>query len=369
MVDLEGQYQNIKEEINTAVLNCISSTNYINGPQVKDFSDAFKSYLNVDYVIPCANGTDALQIALMSLELQPGDEIICPSFTYVATAEVIALLGLKPIMCDVDSNTFNITKDIIEPLITSRTKVIVPVHLFGQSCDMQEILELAKENNIYVVEDNAQSVGAEYVFNDKRKLKTGTIGDIGTISFFPSKNLGCYGDGGAIVTNNETLAKRIKMISNHGQEKKYIHKIVGCNSRLDSIQAAILLVKLKYLDEYSKKRNKMANIYDDELKDINEIILPKRSKNSSHVFHQYTIRVKSNRDAFRNYLASNNIPSMVYYPIPLYRQEAFSSYVNDKFSIKNVEDLCESVLSLPIHTEIKNSSQDYIINTIKNFYN
>ncbi|MAM04496.1 MAG: transcriptional regulator [Flavobacteriales bacterium] len=368
MVDLYGQYFKIKEEIDSAVLDCMSSTNYINGPQVEKFSIEFKNYLNAKYVIPCANGTDALQIALMSLDLKPGDEIICPAFTYVATAEVIALLGLTPVMCDVDSQTFNVTKENIEPLITKKTKVIVPVHLFGQSCQMKEIVELAKSYNLYIIEDNAQSVGADCFLNDS-KIKTGTIGDIGTVSFFPSKNLGCFGDGGAIITNNEILAKKIKMIANHGQLKKYYHQVVGCNSRLDSIQASILSVKLKYLDDYILSRNKMAKIYDNELCDINEIKLPYRSKFSSHVFHQYTIQVNSRRDELQSFLLSNNIPAMIYYPVPLYRQKAYTQYVKSDFCIKNVDDLCNKVLSLPIHTEIENSHQDYIIDKIKYFFN
>ena len=369
MVDLLSQYNKIKEEIDNSILDTVSSTKFINGPQVTQFSKNLENYLNIKHVIPCANGTDALQIALMSLSLKPGDEIIVPSFTYVATAEVISLLGLTPIMTDVDPDTFNITADNIRPHITRKTKAIVPVHLFGQSCDIEPILELAKKYSLYIIEDNAQAIGAEYTFNNGKSKKTGTLGHIGTTSFFPSKNLGCYGDGGAIFTDNTELAKKMKMIANHGQEKKYYHKLTGCNSRLDSIQAAVLDIKLKYLDIYSKSRNKMANIYDQNFSEISEIITPKRQYNSSHVFHQYTIKVKDNlRDKLFNFLKKNNIPSMIYYPIPLYKQEAFKNYIDNNIEINNIEFLCKSVLSLPIHTEIDNSSQNLIIDKVIEFF-
>lgn len=370
MVDLKGQYNMIKNQIDTAVIQTIESTSFINGPVVKEFSNSLAEYLDVKHVIPCANGTDALQIALMALSLKPGDEVICPSFTYVATAEVISLLGLTPVMADVDPDTFNITAELIKPLITSNTKAIVPVHLYGQSCDMEEIMDLAKDFDLYVIEDNAQAIGAKYTFSDGSVKNTGTIGHIGTTSFFPSKNLGCYGDGGAMFTNDDEIAKNLKMIANHGQEAKYYHKVTGCNSRLDSIQAAILNIKLKYLDDYSASRNKMAEEYDRGFSKIPELSVPKRQSNSTHVFHQYTLKVKSElRSKLINYLQASNIPVMIYYPVPLYKQEAFSNYVVDGFYIKNVEELCATVFSLPIHTEIENSSQGFIIQKVKDFFN
>jgi len=369
MVDLKGQYNKIKGQIDEAVIQTIESTSFINGPTVNNFSSSLAQYLGVKHVIPCANGTDALQIALMSLSLKLGDEVIVPSFTYVATAEVISLLGLIPIMTDVDPNTFNITADIIRPHITSKTKVIVPVHLYGQSCDMEEIMNLADEFDLFVIEDNAQAIGAEYTFGNGIKKYTGTMGNIGTTSFFPSKNLGCFGDGGAMMTNDDDIAKKLKMIANHGQIEKYHHKVVGCNSRLDSIQASILSIKLKYLDNYSSARNKMASNYDKAFSDIVGITIPKRQKNSTHVFHQYTLKVKQElRKPLIDFLKKNNIPVMIYYPIPLYKQEAFSKYVNKGFEIDNVEQLCQSVLSLPIHTEIDNSSQEYIIKKVRDFF-
>tara|TARA_B100000963_G_scaffold239902_1_gene209836 strand:+ start:3889 stop:5022 length:1134 start_codon:yes stop_codon:yes gene_type:complete len=370
MVDLKSQYLKIKDKIDKEVLETIESTKYINGPKVQNFADNLKNYLGCEYVIPCANGTDALQIALMSCDLNPGDEVICPAFTYVATAEVVALLGLTPVMADVDPNTFNINVEHIKPLINPRTKAIVPVHLFGQSAEMEDIMNLAKEYNLYVIEDNAQAIGCNYTFRDGDKKKTGTIGHIGTTSFFPSKNLGCYGDGGAIFTNDIQLYTKMKMIANHGQNKRYFHKVTGCNSRLDSIQAAILDIKLNYLDDYNNNRNKMANIYDESFIEIDDLEIPCRAKYSDHVFHQYTLKIKNNsRDDIIEYLAMNNIPAMIYYPVPLYRQEAFNSYVNSDFKIANVEQLCNTVFSLPIHTEIENSSQDFIIQKVKEFFN
>jgi dTDP-4-amino-4,6-dideoxygalactose transaminase len=304
------------------------------------------------------------------LSLKPGDEVICPSFTYVATAEVISLLGLSPVMTDVDPDTFNITADIIRPHITSKTKAIVPVHLYGQSSDMEGIMDLAKEFGLYVIEDNAQAIGAKYTFGDGTVKSTGTIGHIGTTSFFPSKNLGCYGDGGAMFTNDDEIAKNLKMIANHGQEVKYYHKVTGCNSRLDSIQAAILNIKLNHLDNYSLFRNKMANKYDDSFKSVEEIICPYRNTNSTHVFHQYTIKIKSSlRDSVQEKLKNAGIPSMIYYPVPLYKQEAFKNYVPDGFTIKNVENLCSTVLSLPIHSEYNEETQNYIIKMVKKCIN
>ena len=370
MVDLKGQYHNIKEQIDKAVIATIESTSFINGPIVKEFANSLESYLDVKHVIPCANGTDALQIALMALSLKPGDEVICPSFTYVATAEVISLLGLTPVMTDVDPDTFNITADIIKPRITSKTKAIVPVHLYGQSCDMEGIMDLAKEFGLYVIEDNAQAIGAKYTFSDGSVKSTGTIGHIGTTSFFPSKNLGCYGDGGAMFTNDDEIAKNLKIIANHGQEVKYYHKVTGCNSRLDSIQAAILNIKLNYLDNYADSRNKMAQNYDQNFSKIPELLIPKRQHNSTHVFHQYTLKIVPElRNSLIEFLNENKIPVMIYYPVPLYKQEAFNNYVSNDFKIPNVERLCKTVFSLPIHTEVENSNQEFIINKIKEFFN
>lgn len=370
MVDLKGQYQKIKEEIDNGIQECIDNTAFINGPAVKEFQQDFEKYLNVKHVIPCANGTDALQIAMMALDLKPGDEVICPAFTYVATAEVIGLLGLIPVMVDVNEDTFDIDLNGLEKYLTSNTKAIVPVHLYGQSANMEKILEFAKKHNLFVIEDNAQAIGSDYTFSDGTIRKTGTIGDIGCTSFFPSKNLGCYGDGGALMTNDDELASKIRMIANHGQEKKYHHKVLGCNSRLDTIQAAVLKVKLQHLDEYSAARNKMADYYDEKLAGISEIQTPKRAENSTHVFHQYTLRVKNGkRNELQKYLAEKNIPSMVYYPLPLYRQEAFLQYVEEGFSLPVTEQLCGEVLSLPVHTEFDQEVLNFIISEIKNFFN
>ncbi|MDH5032030.1 DegT/DnrJ/EryC1/StrS family aminotransferase [Chryseobacterium cucumeris] len=370
MVDLKGQYLKIKEDINAGIQECIDNTAFINGPAVKEFQYDFEKYLGVKHVIPCANGTDALQIAMMALNLQPGDEIICPAFTYVATAEVIGLLGLKPVMVDVNKDTFDIQLEGLEKYLTPNTKAIVPVHLYGQSADMEQILKFAEKHNLFVIEDNAQAIGSDYTFSDGTVKKTGTIGHIGCTSFFPSKNLGCYGDGGALMTNDDDLAFKIRMIANHGQEKKYYHKVLGCNSRLDTIQAAVLKVKLKHLDEYSASRNRMADYYDANLAGISEIQTPKRAANSTHVFHQYTLRVKNGkRDELQKYLAQKNIPSMVYYPLPLYKQEAFLQYVEEGFSLPVTEQLCKEVISLPVHTEFDQEVLDIIITEIKNYFN
>ena len=369
MVDLKGQYNKIKTEVDQAVISCISSSAFINGPAVKEFQANLESYLGVKHVIPCANGTDSLQIAMMALELKPGDEVICPAFTYVATAEVIGLLGLTPVMVDVDPNTFNLTANEVEKAITPKTKAIVPVHLYGQSCDMEAILALATKYNLYVIEDNAQAIGSDYTFSDGRKAKTGTIGHIGSTSFFPSKNLGCYGDGGALMTNDDTLAQKMRMIANHGQEKKYYHKVLGCNSRLDTIQAAILNIKLRYLDEYSAARNKMAAYYDAAFSTINELEVPERQHNSTHVFHQYTLKVKNGtRNQLQSYLSDKGIPSMIYYPLPLYKQEAFQQFVSADFILDTTELLCDEVLSLPIHTEMNLDDINYICTSIQSFF-
>lgn len=369
MVDLKGQYNKIKNEIDSAVITSISSAAFINGPAVKAFQANLENYLGIKHVIACANGTDSLQIAMMALELKPGDEVICPAFTYVATAEVIGLLGLTPVMVDVDSQTFNITAQEIEKAITPKTKAIVPVHLYGQSCDMEPIMKLAAKYNLYVIEDNAQAIGADYIFADGSKAKTGTIGHIGSTSFFPSKNLGCYGDGGALMTNDDNLAQKMRMIANHGQEKKYYHKVLGCNSRLDTIQAAILNIKLYYLDQYSTARNKMASYYDEVFYTIEELEIPARQYNSSHVFHQYTMIVKNGkRNELQRYLSELGIPSMIYYPLPLYKQEAFQQFVSADFSLATTEQLCNEVLSLPIHTEMKVEDMNFICNSIQSFF-
>lgn len=370
MVDLKGQYLKIKEEIDSAVIECMESVAFINGPQVKRFQKSLENFQNIKHVIPCANGTDALQIAMMALGLKPGDEVLCPAFTYVATAEVIGLLGLKPVMIDVDEATFNMTVDQLEKVVTSKTKAIVPVHLYGQSCDMEPILKFAKEKQLYVIEDTAQALGAIYTFSDGTQKKTGTMGDIGCTSFFPSKNLGCFGDGGAIMTDDDELMSNIRMVANHGQIKKYYHEVLGCNSRLDSIQAAILDVKLKYLDEYAASRNKMADVYYKELRTINELKLPKKQHNSTHVFHQYTMRVlEGKRDKLQIFLKEKGIPSMIYYPLPLYKQNAFKQYVSKDFRLSITEMLCNEVLSLPIHTEKNDADMEYICNSIIEFFN
>jgi UDP-2-acetamido-2-deoxy-ribo-hexuluronate aminotransferase len=370
MVDLKSQYDKIKTEIDEAVISCISSTAFINGPAVKEFQYNLEKYLGVKHVIPCANGTDSLQIAMMALGLKAGDEVICPAFTYVATAEVIGLLGLTPVMVDVHPQTFNITAKDIEKAITPKTKAIAPVHLYGQSCDMEPIMKLAEKHNLYVIEDNAQAIGTDYTFSDGREAKTGTIGHIGSTSFFPSKNLGCYGDGGALMTNDDDLAQKMRMIANHGQEKKYFHKVLGCNSRLDTIQAAILNVKIKHLDLYSQARNAMASFYDATFVKVDELEIPERQLNSTHVFHQYTLKVKNGkRNELQKYLSEKGIPSMIYYPLPLYKQEAFQQFVSSDFVLPTSEELCNQVLSLPIHTEMNSDHMNFICDSVKSFFN
>lgn len=369
MVDLKGQYNKIKNEINSAIQNCIEDAVFINGDQVTIFQDKLVNYLGVSHVITCGNGTDALQIAIMALNLQPGDEVILPAFTYVATAEVIALLHLVPVLVDVDEDTFNIKTEGIEAAITPKTKLIVPVHLFGQCADMEEIMIIAKKYNLFVIEDTAQTIGANYTFSDGKIQKAGTIGDIGCTSFFPSKNLGCYGDGGAIYTNNDNLSNRLRMIANHGQSKKYHHDIIGVNSRLDTIQAAVLNQKLNFLDKYSLARQKAADFYDSAFKNIPEIEIPKRNTNSTHVFHQYTLKIKSNkRDLLKKYLSEKGIPSMIYYPIPLHKQKAYENLVKIKGDLLVANLLCEQVLSLPMHTELDEKQLSFICNCIISFF-
>lgn len=367
MVDLIGQYNKIQKEVDEAVINVIRSSAYINGPEVKSFQKELEQYLDVKHVIPCANGTDALQIAMMALGLQPGDEVITASFTYVATAEVIALLKLTPVLVDVDPITFNIDVEALESAITPKTRAIVPVHLFGQCADMERIMKIADKHGLYVIEDTAQAIGAEYTFSDGTKKKAGTIGTIGCTSFFPSKNLGCFGDGGAIFCNDDELSSKIRKVANHGQSQQYVHDEVGVNSRLDSIQAAVLRIKLRYLDEYNEARRSAAQYYNDQLA-CEELIVPATAKNSTHVFHQYTLRCNGiDRDALRTFLNEQDIPCMIYYPIPLHHQKA---YQQERFTDENYPvtlNLCQTVISLPIHTEMTREGQDIVINGIKNF--
>lgn len=362
MVDLNGQYLKIKNEIDTAIQEVIDSSAFINGSKVSQFKSELSAYLNCKYVIPCANGTDALQIALMALELQPGDEIIIPDFTFIATAEVAALLGLKPIFVDVDPDTFLLDIEHFKKAITPKTKAVIPVHLYGQCVNMEELIPIARAHGIFVVEDTAQAIGADVQVNDKWQ-KAGTIGNIGCTSFFPSKNLGCYGDGGAIFTNDEKLGSDIAAITNHGAKKKYYNDMVGVNSRLDSIQAAILSVKLKQLDNYNQLRNQAADIYDKLLQEIDEVKVPLRMENSTHVFHQYTLIVKR-REELKEFLNRKNIPAMIYYPVGMHNQKPYKCHGD----FNNSDMLCKSVLSLPMHTELTEKEQIYIADSIKEFY-
>ena len=373
MVDLKGQYLKIKDEVDAGIQNVLDNTAFINGPIVKDFAQHLSDYMGGCHVITCANGTDALQIALMALDLKPGEEVIVPAFTYVASAEVIGLLGLTPVMVDVDYDTFNVTVENIKKALSDKTKAIIPVHLFGQSCDMEAILNFAMEHNLYVIEDNAQAIGAEYTFSDGHKEKTGTMGTIGCTSFFPSKNLGCYGDGGAIFTKDDVLAERLHMIANHGQRVKYHHSVIGCNSRLDSIQAAILDVKLKHLDEYGKARYEAASYYTQQLKAFDPeekfFITPKELSNSTHVYHQYTLKIKNGkRDELKSFLAEQGIPSMIYYPLPLQEQDAFKLITRAGESLDKSRECAYSVLSLPVHTEMTKEVQNIIIKAVIEFF-
>lgn len=368
MVDLVSQYRKIKSEIDSKILEIVESSRYIKGPEVTSFENEFAQYLGAKSVVACANGTDALQVGMMALGFKPGDEVITPTFTYVATVEVVALLGLTPVLVDVDPKTFNIDPERIEAAITSKTKAIVPVHLFGQSADMETILAIAKKHNLYVIEDNAQAIGADYKFKDGSSKKTGTIGTLGTTSFFPSKNLGCMGDGGAIMTNDPDLANKLSMVANHGQSKLYHFDLVGVNSRLDALQAGILRVKLKYLDDYRKARQTAAENYDQAFKDIDQIETPFRSSSSTHVFHQYTLKLNGiERDALRAHLESKEIPSGVYYPLPMHKHKAYvdSRYKAGDFPV--AEKLCETVISLPIHTELTEDQLEYITTEVKKF--
>jgi len=370
MVDLKGQYHKIKPEIDNAIQRIIDATSFVKGPEVKDFEKELALYLGVRHVIACANGTDALQVALMALDLKPGDEVITPDFTFIATVEVIALLGLKPVIVDVNPGDYTIDMEALKKAISPRTRAVIPVHLFGQCSNMEEIMALARENHLHVIEDNAQAIGSDYRFSDGAVKKAGTMGDIGCTSFFPSKNLGCFGDGGALFTDNDVLADKISTIINHGMTVRYYHDMIGVNSRLDTLQAAILRVKLNHLDDYIKARQKAAVFYDNAFTGLNELIIPARNPFSTHVFHQYTIRLRSlSRDNLREYLDSKGIPAMIYYPVPLHRQKAFQYLGLQNKDFPVTEDLCRTVLSLPMHTELEDEQLEYIISQVKSFIN
>lgn len=375
MVDLHTQYHHIKAEVDAALLDVMESAAYINGKPVTAFADELAAYLNVKHVIPCANGTDALQIAMMALDLQPGDEVITPSFTYIATTEVIALLKLTPVFVEVNPDTFCVDPEAILKAITPRTKAIVPVHLYGHAAPMNEIMHIAREFNLYVIEDNAQAIGADYIFPDGSVSKTGTIGTIGCTSFFPSKNLGCYGDGGAMFTNDDALAEKLRMIANHGQKTRYYHDMVGCNSRLDTLQAAVLRIKLKALDNYIAARNKAAAFYDNAFKEHPNMKTPYRAAYSNHVFHQYTLTLdgKEKMANFRNglqaYLAEKQIPSMIYYPVPAHKQKMFASLGAASTELPITYWLTDRVISLPMHTELSEEQLQYIANAVLAYIN
>lgn len=365
MVDLKRQYAKIKTEVDAAIQNVLDTTAFIGGPDVQEFGKELAKYLGVKHVIPCANGTDALQIALMALDLKPGDEVITTSFTYIATVEVVALLRLKPVFVDVDADTFTMNIDALRKAITPNTKAIIPVHLYGQAANMEPVLAIAKEHNIPVIEDNAQAIGGSYTFSDGTKKKTGTMGLMGTTSFFPSKNLGCYGDGGAMFTNDDALAEKLKMIANHGQKVRYYHEMVGCNSRLDSIQAAVLRIKLKHLDEYCDARRAVADYYDNAFAGNEHLITPHRPAYSHHVFHQYTLQVKGiNRDALATALTERKIPNMLYYPVPCHKQNMLKEFGGADFVLPVTDMLQDCVISLPIHTELTEPELKHITTNV-----
>ena len=367
MVDLKSQYLKIKDEIDSAILNVIDCSEFINGSEVHNFQQNLEKYLGVKHVIPCANGTDALEISLLSLDLLPGDEVITSNFTFIAAIEVIALLGLKPVIVDVDPKTFQISVDGIKKAITKKSKAIIPIHLFGQCCDIESISNIAKEKNLYVIEDSAQALGSVYQFSDNHKAFAGTIGNLGTTSFFPSKNLGGFGDGGAIFTNDDSLAQKCRSIANHGMKVRYYYDNIGLNSRLDTIQAAILNVKLKYLDKYHFARQSAARFYDKAFENCKDLIIPGRDPKSTHIFHQYTLVTRINRDELKKYLQDNGIPSMIYYPVPLHLQKAYQylGYKEGDFPV--TENLCKSVISLPIHTELVDEELQYITQKVLKF--
>lgn len=369
MVDLVAQYAEIEQEIKDALAICMQDATFINGPQVRSFAANLSTYLDDAEVIPCANGTDALQIAMMALGLEPGDEVIVPAFTYVATAEVVALLGLTPVLVDVDPDTFNTTAALIEAAITEKTRCIVPVHLFGQACDMEAIMELSKRTGIPVIEDAAQSIGARVTTTNGESIPTGTIGDIGCTSFFPSKNLGAFGDGGAMFTRNPDLAAKIRIVANHGQTRRYYHDRVGVNSRLDSMQAAILDIKLKRLNRYNDSRRAAADRYDAAFNEIEELTTPVRAAYSTHVFHQYTLKVSNGkREELREHLEELDIPAMIYYPVPLQDQKAFEGICEVRTDLSVTNSLSESVISLPMHSELSTEIQDRIIAGVSSFF-
>jgi UDP-2-acetamido-2-deoxy-ribo-hexuluronate aminotransferase len=368
MVDLKRQYINIKEDIDKGIHEVLDSVAFINGKPVQDFAAKLSQYLDIKHVIPCANGTDALQIAMMALGLQPGDEVITPSFTYIATTEVMALLHLKPVFVEVDKQTFCIDSESIKKAITSKTKAIVPVHLYGQTANMEAIMKIAADHNLYVIEDTAQAIGGDYYFSDGRTKKAGTIGTIGATSFFPSKNLGCYGDGGAIFTQDDALAEKLKMIANHGQSKRYYHDMVGCNSRLDTLQAAVLNIKLKKLDEYIAARRKAADFYDKAFSNHPKICIPYRAAGNKHVFHQYTLILNdANRDGLNQYLAEKGVPSMIYYPVPAHRQKMFEAFGGGDYQLPITDWLTERVISLPMHTELDQEQLTYITEQVLSY--
>jgi UDP-2-acetamido-2-deoxy-ribo-hexuluronate aminotransferase len=370
MVDLKQQYQNIKADIDAAISQVVESAAFINGPQVQSFTTALEKYNQVKHVIPCANGTDALQIALMALDLQPGDEVITPSFTFIATTEVVALLKLTPVFVDVDPKTFCIDAGAIEKAITPKTKAIIPVHLYGQAANIEQIMKIAEAHNLYVIEDNAQAIGGDYYFSEGSARKTGSIGTVNTTSFFPSKNLGGYGDGGAIMTNDDGLADKLRMIANHGQSKRYYHDMVGCNSRLDTIQAAVLEVKLKHLDSYINARRRLADSYDAAFKAHPKLITPYRAQWCKHVFHQYTLVLDGiDRNELHAYLADLKIPSMIYYPVPAHRQKMFAQFNSSSTDLPNTDWLTERVISLPMHTEMDEEQINFITSSVLNHIN
>ncbi len=368
MVDTKTQYHKIKKEVDEAVIAVLESSQFIGGKVVNDFAANLATYHNSKHVIPCANGTDALQIAMMALGLQPGDEVVTPSFTYIATVEVAALLHIKPIFIEVDARTFCMDVAAIEKAITPKTKAIVPVHLYGHAADMEPIMQIAARHNLFVIEDNAQGIGNVYAFADGTKKKTGSIGHIGCTSFYPSKNLGAYGDGGAMFTDDDALAEKLRMIASHGQSKRYYHDVVGCNSRLDALQAAILDIKLKHLDEYIDARIKAADFYDAAFAGNKKINVPYRAANNKHVFHQYTLTLNGvNRDELHQFLADNGVPSMIYYPVPAHRQKMFDAFGGSEYILPVTDWLTERVISLPIHTELDEEQQQFIVNKVLEF--
>lgn len=373
MVDTKTQYQKIKTEVDDAVVQVMESTAFINGKPVQDFATNLSAYLGIKHTIPCANGTDALQIAMMALDLQPGDEVITPSFTYIATTEVIALLRLTPVFVEVDPQTFCIDPADLERVITTKTKAIVPVHLYGQAAPMEAIMAIAKKHKLFVIEDNAQAIGCDYTFSDGTKKKTGTIGDIGATSFYPSKNLGAFGDGGAIFTNDDVLAVKLKMIANHGQSRRYYHDLVGCNSRLDTIQAAILDIKLKHLDDYNEARRAVADYYDNAFANHPKIRTPFRAVDSKHVFHQYTLLLEDGnnstklRDGLNEFLSTHKIPSMIYYPVPGHRQKMFGQFNANSKDMPVTDWLTERVISLPVHTEMDAEQLQFITTKVLDY--